>query len=54
MVKIAKEQPRRYGRHGELLINYDDTEEHLKITGKEGVKESSSLKVTSTHHELLD
>lgn len=26
VVKIAKEKPRRYGKDGNLLINYDDTE----------------------------
>jgi len=28
VVKIAEETPRRYGKNGELLISYDDTEEH--------------------------
>jgi hypothetical protein len=27
VVKVAKDEPRRYGKNGELLINYDDTEE---------------------------
>jgi len=27
-VKIAREEPRRYGKKGELLINYEETEEH--------------------------
>lgn len=26
VVKIAREKPRRYDKHGDLLINYDDTE----------------------------
>lgn len=26
VVKIAREKPRRYDKHGNLLINYDDTE----------------------------
>ena len=28
LVKTAKNEPRRYGENGELLINYDETEEH--------------------------
>ncbi|KAI9893929.1 MAG: hypothetical protein M1814_005482 [Vezdaea aestivalis] len=28
VVKVADEVPRRYGKNGELLINYEDTEEH--------------------------
>jgi hypothetical protein len=27
IVKVAKNKPHRYGKRGELLINYDDTEE---------------------------
>lgn len=30
VVKIAKDQPHRYGKKGELLINYEDTEEHTR------------------------
>jgi len=26
VVKVAREKPRRYGKKGELLINYEDTE----------------------------
>ena len=26
VVKIAKDEPRRYGKNGELLINYEDTD----------------------------
>lgn len=26
VVRIAREKPRRYDKHGNLLINYDDTE----------------------------
>ncbi|KAL8805941.1 MAG: hypothetical protein Q9200_005228 [Gallowayella weberi] len=28
VVKIAKEEPQRYGKSGELLIRYEETEEH--------------------------
>lgn len=30
VVKIAREEPRRYGKNGELLIDYTETEEHLR------------------------
>ena len=26
VVQVARDMPRRYGKHGELLIAYDDTE----------------------------
>lgn len=29
VVKIAQNEPRRFGRKGELLINYEETEEHV-------------------------
>ncbi|KAI9753346.1 MAG: hypothetical protein M4579_005204 [Chaenotheca gracillima] len=28
VVKTAKNEPRRYGKNGELLVNYEETEEH--------------------------
>ena len=28
VVKVAKEEPRRCGKNGELLINYEGTEQH--------------------------
>lgn len=28
VVKVAAELPRRYGKNGELLIDYEQTEEH--------------------------
>ena len=30
VVKIARDEPRRYGKDGELLINYEETEEHWR------------------------
>lgn len=30
VVSVARNEPHRYGKHGELLINYEDTEEHLR------------------------
>lgn len=31
VVKVAHEMPRRYGKNGELLINYDETEEARNV-----------------------
>ena len=30
VVRIARDEPRRYGKKGELLINYEETEEHAR------------------------
>ncbi|KAK9858991.1 hypothetical protein MYU51_015889 [Penicillium brevicompactum] len=30
VVSVARQEPHRYGKNGELLINYEDTEEHLR------------------------
>lgn len=30
LVSVARNEPHRYGKNGELLINYEDTEEHLR------------------------
>lgn len=29
-VKVAHDMPRRYGKNGELLISYEDTEQHRR------------------------
>ena len=30
VVKVARDEPRRFGKNGELLINYEETEEHQR------------------------
>ena len=30
LVKIARDEPRRHGKKGELLVNYEETEEHAR------------------------
>lgn len=30
VVRVAKEEPHRYGKNGEVLINYQETEEHQR------------------------
>ena len=32
VVKVAREMPRRYGKNGELLISYDETEEARRVS----------------------
>lgn len=32
VVKVAREMPRRYGKNGELLINYDETAEARRVS----------------------
>jgi len=32
VVKVAREMPRRYGKKGELLINYDETSEARRVS----------------------
>lgn len=32
VVSVAKNEPRRFGKHGELLINYEETEEHRRVS----------------------
>ena len=29
-VRTAREEPRRFGRKGELLINYEETDDHVR------------------------
>ena len=36
VVKVAHDKPRRYGRKGELLISYDDTEEARRVSMRRG------------------
>lgn len=32
VVSAARNEPHRYGKNGELLIHYEDTEDHLRRT----------------------
>ena len=29
VVSVARNEPRRYGKHGEALVDYEETEEHV-------------------------
>ncbi|KAF2817095.1 sugar transporter family protein [Mytilinidion resinicola] len=48
VVRIARETPRRYGKNGELLIAYDDTEEHAAAA-----RRRSSAKPTHDENEKM-
>jgi len=46
VVRIAKEEPRRYGKKGEVLISYDETDmSHRR---------QSSVTATSAHKQEKD
>ncbi|KAH8900406.1 general substrate transporter [Thozetella sp. PMI_491] len=42
IVKAARDEPRRYGKNGELLIEYEDTEEHKRHTTEHREEKKSS------------
>lgn len=55
VVKAARDEPRRYGKNGELLIDYDTAEEkraqgHSSFDGQEGTNTNSAV-MTSTDDE---
>ncbi|KAJ5086772.1 hypothetical protein NUU61_008079 [Penicillium alfredii] len=56
LVSVARNEPHRYGKHGELLINYQDTEEHHRrasyISEKHGktARDSSDLETGQGAH----
>lgn len=41
LVRVAREEPHRYGKKGELLINYEETDDHKRrashVSGEKGV-----------------
>lgn len=49
VVRIAREEPRRYGKHGELLISYEETEEHKRHLSV--AEEGGHGHVGTEHHE---
>lgn len=59
VVSVARNEPHRYGKNGELLINYEDTAEHLrrasyvsekKIKLASGMDDMESGKGTHVEH----
>ncbi|KAJ5125479.1 hypothetical protein N7448_004799 [Penicillium atrosanguineum] len=43
VVSVARNEPHRYGKHGELLINYQDTEQHLRRASHVSEKRKSGF-----------
>ncbi|KAM5467916.1 hypothetical protein MauCBS54593_005198 [Microsporum audouinii] len=52
VVKVARETPRRYGKNGEVLINYDDTDEHRARAG--ATQEETTSSFPEKKHENPD
>ena len=50
-VRVAHELPRRYGKKGELLINYEETEEHRR---RSSVVQGTMTKPTAETYENGD
>ncbi|KAJ9355811.1 hypothetical protein DTO027B9_3965 [Paecilomyces variotii] len=55
LVKVARDEPRRYGKNGELLINYAETEDHLRrashVSGEKGIITNKSHANADYHME---
>lgn len=43
LVSVARAEPHRYGKNGELLINYEETEEHLRRASYVSEKAKSKM-----------
>lgn len=58
IVKIAKEEPQRYGKNGELLIQYEETEEHRQrqasVAGSKGMEKFRGEGVEHVEHPNPD
>lgn len=52
VVKVAKKQPRRYGKNGELLIAYDDTEEAQEVERRRSSVVSGGGRKTGRGNDL--
>ncbi|KAJ5172972.1 hypothetical protein N7492_005565 [Penicillium capsulatum] len=46
VVSVARNQPHRYGKNGELLVNYQDTEEHMRRASHVSEKNGKSQFLT--------
>ncbi|KAE8445462.1 hypothetical protein EG329_013352 [Mollisiaceae sp. DMI_Dod_QoI] len=56
VVKTAKTEPLRYGKHGELLIDYEHTEEHLRRQriATAGKSESRGVEDVSGENSIVE
>lgn len=53
VVKVARDKPRRYGKRGELLIPYEDTEEAREVEHRRRSSVVSSTTTTTRPQQLL-
>lgn len=58
VVKIAHDEPRRYGKKGELLIAYEETEEHAQrqagVVSANGIDKSRAHTIENMDHANPD
>ncbi|KAL8707745.1 MAG: hypothetical protein Q9220_007265 [cf. Caloplaca sp. 1 TL-2023] len=58
VVKIAKDEPQRYGKNGELLIRYEETEEHRQrqasVVSNKGMEKFRGEEVENQEHSNSD
>lgn len=58
VIKVANTKPRRYGKNGELLINYEDTEEARRVSMRrnssiaaQGMPQPAKIEEGAVEHE---
>ena len=56
LVRVARDEPRRYGKKGELLIDYEETEEHARrasVLGQPSEKKAEKGKGLAVENESV-
>ncbi|KAI0122927.1 hypothetical protein BJ170DRAFT_642684 [Xylariales sp. AK1849] len=53
VVKVAREEPRRYGKNGELLLDYEGTEKHKAHTQHDECNGASPRETENTRGAVL-
>lgn len=48
VVTVARNEPHRFGKNGELLVNYQGTAEHLRRASQVSEKRGSKTQLTSS------
>ena len=43
LVRVARDEPRRYGKNGEMLIDYHNTDEHKRVVGAAGGRDEKQV-----------
>ncbi|PQE29665.1 Major facilitator superfamily domain general substrate transporter protein [Rutstroemia sp. NJR-2017a BBW] len=54
VVRVAKNEPLRYGKNGELLIDYENTEDHLRRTASSAAQGAKKEDGRAVHRENVD